>query len=88
MAFFTLLAFLLGIIGMCFFIPVFIDFLHRGVVKIPTLVFSVLIFLCAVQSFFSGMILDNIIKNSKQTFELKLIERERELKDRKKEIED
>lgn len=83
MAFFTLLAFLLGFLGMCFFIPVFIDFLHRGVVKIPTLVFSVLIFLCAVQAFFSGMILDNIIKNSKQTFELKLIDCERELKDRR-----
>ena len=83
MAFFTLLAFLLGCLGMCFFIPVFIDFLHRGVVKIPTLVFSVLIFLCAVQAFFSGMILDNIIKNSKQTFELKLIDCERELKDRR-----
>ncbi len=83
MAFFTLFAFILGIIGLVFFIPVFVDFLHRGVVKIPTLVVSVLFFLFAVQAFFAGMILDNIIKNSKQTFEMRLIDCERELKDRK-----
>ncbi len=83
MAFFTLLAFILTIIGLAFFVPVFIDFLNRGVVKIPTLVISVLFFLCAVQSFFSGMTLDNIIKNSKQTFEMRLIDCERERKARK-----
>ena len=69
MEFFTLLACLLSIIGLAFFVPVF--------------VVSVLFFLCAVQSFFSGMTLDNIIKNSKQTFEMRLIDCERELKDRK-----
>ena len=80
MQFFTLLAFVLGCIGLCFFIPVFIDFLHRGVVKIPTLVVSVLFFLCAVQSFFSGMTLDNIIRDARQTFEMRLIDCERILK--------
>ena len=83
LAFFSLFAFLLGVVGLCFFVPVFIDFLHRGVVKIPTLVVSVLFFIFAVQSFFSGLILDNIIKNSKQTFEMRLIDVDRELKDRK-----
>ena len=83
LAFFSIFAFLLGVVGLCFFIPVFIDFLHRGVVKIPTLVVSVLFFMFAVQSFFSGLILDNIIKNSKQTFEMRLIDVDRELKDRK-----
>ena len=84
MQFFTLLAFILGIIGLSFFIPVFIDFLHRGVVKIPTLVVAVLFFLCAVQSFFSGMTLDNIIRDARQTFEMRLIDCERILKkDRK-----
>mgnify|MGYP002852569709 CR=1 FL=1 len=84
MAFFTFFAFILGIIGLCFFVPVFIDFLNRGVVKIPTLVVSVLFFIFTVQAFFSGLILDNIIKNSKQTFEMRLIDCERELKDRRK----
>lgn len=81
MAFFTLLAFILGVIGMIFFVPVFIDFLHRGVVKIPTLVVSVLFFLCAVQSFFSGMTLDNIIRDARQNFEMRLIDCERILKE-------
>ena len=80
MAFFTLLAFLLVVVGMVFFVPIFIDFLHRGVVKIPTLVVSVLFFLCAVQAFFAGMILDNIIRDSRQTFEMRLIDCERILK--------
>ena len=84
MAFFTLLAFLLVVVGMVFFVPIFVDFLHRGVVKIPTLVVSVLFFLCAVQAFFAGMILDNIIRDSRQTFEMRLIDCERELKDRRK----
>lgn len=83
LAFFSLFAFILGVVGLCFFVPVFVDFLHRGVVKIPTLVVSVLFFIFAVQSFFSGLILDNIIKNSKQTFEMRLIDVDRELKDRK-----
>ena len=84
MQFFTLLAFVLGVIGLVFFVPVFIDFLNRGVVKIPTLVVSVLFFLCAVQSFFSGMTLDNIIRDARQTFEMRLIDCERILKkDRK-----
>lgn len=83
MAFFTILTLLLTITGLAFFIPVFIDFLNRGVVKIPTLVVSVLFFLCAVQSLFTGLTLDNIIKNSRQSFEMRLIDCERELKDRR-----
>ena len=87
MAFFSLLATFLGVLGLAFFIPIFIDFLNRGVVKIPTLVVCVLFFLCAVQSFFSGMILDNIIKNSNQTFEMRLIDCERIYKKDRKEKE-
>ena len=83
MAFFTILTFILAVVGLTFFVPVFIDFLNRGVVKIPTLVVSVLFFLCSVQSLFTGLTLDNIIKNSKQNFEMRLIDCERELKDRK-----
>ena len=34
--------------------------------------------------FFAGMILDNIIRDSRQSFEMRLIDCERELKDRRK----
>lgn len=78
--FFTILALILALIGTAFFVPVFLDFLHRGVVKIPTLLISVLFFLCGVQSFFAGLTLDNIIKTTKQNFEMRLIDCERDLK--------
>jgi len=77
MAFFTILAAILTLIGLAFFIPVLIGFIHTGLVRIPTLVISVLFWLCAVQAFFAGLILDNIIKNSKQNFEMRLIDCER-----------
>ena len=83
MAFFSLLALVLTIVGLVLFVPVFIDFLNRGVVKIPTLVVSVLFFLCSVQSFFSGLILDNIINTSKQNFEMRLIDCEHRLNNEK-----
>lgn len=82
--FFTILALILAIIGTAFFVPVFLDFLHRGVVKIPTLLVSVLFFLCGVQAFFAGLTLDNIIKTTKQNFEMRLIDCERDLKNGRK----
>lgn len=77
MAFFTILSILLVVVGLAFFIPVLIGFLRTGLVRIPTLVISVLFWLCSVQAFFSGLILDNIIKNSNQNFEMRLIDCER-----------
>lgn len=77
LAFFSIVALLLFIIGMIFFIPVFISYVNTGLVlRIPTLVISVLFFVCSVQSLFSGLILDNIINNSKQSFEMRLIDYE------------
>lgn len=74
-AFFSIVAVIMFGIGLAFFIPVFMQYLHTGLVgRIPTLVVSVLFFLCAVQSFFSGLILDNIINTSKQNFEMRLID--------------
>lgn len=84
LAFFSIVAILLFGIGLSFFIPVFIQYLHTGLVgRIPTLVVSVLFFLCSLQSFFSGLILDNIINTSKQNFEMRLIDCEYRLKEKK-----
>ena len=44
------------------------------------LLVSVLFFICSVQSLFAGLILDNIIKTSKQNFEMRLIDCEHRLK--------
>ena len=61
--------------------PVFVNYLKTGLVaRFPTLVVSILFLICSVQSFFSGLILDNIINTSKQNFEMRLIDCENKLK--------
>ena len=79
LAFFSLVAMMFLILGFAFFIPIFIEFLHTGLVRIPTLVVSVLFFICSVESLFSGLILDNIIATSKHNFEMRLIDCENQL---------
>ena len=74
LAFFSIVALIFLILGLGFFIPAFVGYLHTGLVRIPTLVVSVLFFMSSLQSFFSGLILDNIINNSKQNFEMRLID--------------
>jgi len=56
------------------------QYLKSGEVRVPTLLVSGLFLICAVQSFFSGLILDNIINTAKQNFEMKLIDCEYRLK--------
>ena len=80
LAFFSIVGIILFALGLGFFIPVFAEYLKTGLVgRIPTLVVSVLFFICSVQSFFSGLILDNIINTSKQNFEMRLIDCEHRL---------
>ena len=82
--FFTLLAVILLLIGIGFFIPVLIEYVKTGLVgKFPTLIVSTVFILSSVQSFFAGLILDNIIQNQKHTFEMRLIDCENNLKKEK-----
>ena len=84
LAFFSIVGTILFALGLAFFIPVFAQYLQTGLVgRIPTLVVSVLFFICSVQSFFSGLILDNIINTSKQNFEMRLIDCEHRLNNEK-----
>ena len=80
LAFFSIVAIILLIIGLAFFIPILMQYLKSGEVRVPTLLVSGLFLICAVQSFFSGLILDNIINTAKQNFEMKLIDCEYRLK--------
>ena len=74
-AFFSLLSTLLSLIGIIFLVPVVIGYIETGLVpKLPSFIASVFFFLCAIQSFFCGMILDNIVKKNKQDFEIKYTE--------------
>ena len=54
--FFTLFSFLLGIIALIFFVPVFITYIKTGLVpQMPTLVMCGFVVLAAIQSYFSGL---------------------------------
>lgn len=73
-SFFAILALLLALVSTGFFIPVFMEYIDTGeVAKFPTLIVCGFVGLAAVQSFFAGMILDNIAKRSRKDFEMDLI---------------
>ena len=71
--FFTAIAGILLLIGLCFFIPVLISFFKTGLVeKFPTLIVSCFVMLTAVLCFFSGVILSTLVAQERQSFELTL----------------
>ncbi len=73
-AFFSILALALLVLSMIFFIPVFAAYLKTGLVnRIPTLIVCGFTVLAAIQSFFSGLILDSIKQKHRQDFEIDLI---------------
>lgn len=75
MLFFTVIAGLLALVGLVFLIPVLVEYIKTGLVpKFPTLIACCFAFLAAIQSFFSGMILDSIRHKNRQDFELQLIQ--------------
>ena len=72
-SFFTWVAAILAIIGLLFLAPVLVDYVQTGLVpKMPSFVASVFFFICSIQSFFGGLILETMVKRSKQDFELTL----------------
>lgn len=72
-AFFNVVAILLILIGLCFFIPVLVEYIHTGLVpKMPSFLTSIFFFISAIQSFFGGLILQTMSKDKKQEFEITL----------------
>ena len=75
LSFFSWISIVLTIIGIAFLIPVLIDYIQTGLVpKMPSFLASVFFFICGIQSFFGGLILQTMVKRSKQDFEIKLNE--------------
>ena len=82
--FFSLMALILILIALVFFIPVIIEYFQTGLVpKIPTLVVCGFVTLGAIQAYFAGLILSTIIQKNKQDFEFRLIQTENEFKESK-----
>lgn len=68
--FFSLIAAVLFVVGMVFFIPVLVHFLEVGTVeKIPTLIVSGFVILTTIICWFSGIILSTLVNQHKQDFE-------------------
>lgn len=73
-AFFSLLALGLVVLSALFFIPVLVDYFRTGLVeRFPTLIVCGFVIIAAVQSFFAGMILENMQQKNRHDFELELV---------------
>ena len=73
-AFFGGAALLLALLSVGFFVPVFAEYLRTGLVRrIPTLVVCGFTAVAAIQSFFSGLILETIKQKNRQDFEMELV---------------
>lgn len=87
MAFFGMLALFLVVLAVIFFVPVFVDYLETGLVKqFPTLIVCGFVTIAAIQSFFSGLILETIKQKNRHDFEYELhrvAERKKDLENRK-----
>ena len=71
--FFGLISLFLFLLSVGFFIPVLIEYIETGLVlKFPTLIVCGFSALAAVQSLFSGLILQNIVQRDRKNFEMDL----------------
>ena len=71
--FFLMVALVLFLLSVGFFIPVLITFFKTGMVdKIPTVIVCGITMLASIISFFSGLVLDTIKQKNRQDFEMEL----------------
>lgn len=81
MAFFGIIALVLALISVIFFVPILVEYFETGLVpNFPTLIVCGFVFLAAIQAFFAGLILKNLRQKDKQDFELKLVDIQRDLR--------
>lgn len=74
MMFFGSISLVLLLIALLFFIPIFVEYIRTGLVpRFPTLIACGFAAIAAIQSFFSGLILESIRHKNKQDFEMELI---------------
>lgn len=76
--FFSVIAAVLLILSVMFFIPVLIEYIETGLVpNFPTLIVCGFCVTAALMSYFSGLILSTMVQQNRQDFEYKLIETQR-----------
>lgn len=73
MQFFGIIAFVLGLISLLFFLPVLMQYINTGeVARFPTLIVCGFTMIAALQALFAGMILGCIVQKNRQDFEISL----------------
>ena len=74
MQFFGIISLILAIVSAVFFIPVFAEYINTGEVpNFPTLIVCGFTMLAAIQSFFTGLMLETIVQKNRQDFEMELM---------------
>lgn len=82
--FFGTISAILTVLAVAFFIPVGVDFIKSGLVlRFPTLIVCGFVFLCAIQSFFSGIMLSTMKQKNRQDFEFHLMTLQNDFADKK-----
>lgn len=83
MGFYSVLAALLTALSTVFLVPVLVTFFKTGLVpNFPTLIVCGFVYLAAIISFFSGLLLTSVAQQGRQNFEMQLLhceERHKEL---------
>lgn len=75
LTFFLIISSVLLLTATSFFVPVLYDYIKTGLVpRFPSLIAAAFLALASVQSFFGGLILDNIRRKNRHDFEMWLID--------------
>lgn len=71
--FFGIIAAILALTALIFFVPIVVDYMKTGMVpRIPTLIVCGFTAIAAIQSLFSGMIMNILYRKNRQDFEMQL----------------
>ena len=73
-AFFSIIAVALAILSTIFLIPIIMTFIQSGIVpNFPTLIVCGFVYMAAIISFFTGLLLSSSVQKNRQDFEINLI---------------
>ena len=74
LGFFGIIALLLAILSLLFFVPIVGEYVYTGLVdRFPTLIVCGFTMIAAIQSLFTGLTLDTLRKKDRQDFEMELL---------------
>lgn len=80
--FFSIIALILAMIAVAFFIPVFVSFWRTGLVeKFPTLIVCGFVSMASISSFFTGLMLSTMTEKDRQDYEFRMQIADKQYKD-------